>query len=338
MLNNDGPRSHVMNVLRVLAVAGAYFAAAKVGLRQELVGGQVTPLWPPTGIALACLLLMGVRFWPGITLGAFLVNLSIGPTLPAVVAISVGNTLAPVCAYLMLVRARFSIELDRLRDALALVFLGALMGMVISATVGSGALLLAGGLQSSDFWPTWSVWWAGDAMGVLVITPILLVLRTSRTPWDAHLSRWIEAIALAVGTLLVTLVATMSSINLLFLVFPFLIWAALRFQLAGATACALIVVTVAIVAAAQGSGPFAKHDLFLNMVTLQAFNGAASLTALLLAAIIAERNQAHDKLEQICTRLMEVADRVDRHRPADQQMPLQQAIVPGTVRHERHTG
>ncbi|MFD1538537.1 MASE1 domain-containing protein [Nonomuraea guangzhouensis] len=313
-----------MNGLRVLAVAGAYFAAAKVGLQQELVGGQVTPLWPPTGIALACLLIMGVRFWPGITLGAFLVNLSLGPTLPAVVAISVGNTLAPVCAYLMLVRARFSIELDRLRDALALVFLGALIGMVISATVGSGALLLAGALRSSGFWSAWSVWWAGDAMGVLVITPVLLVLRTLRPPWDAPLSRWVEAVSLAVGTFLITLVATVSSINLLFLVFPFLIWAALRFQLAGAAACALIVSTVAIVAAAQGSGPFATHDLFLNMVTLQAFNGTASLTALLLAAIIAERNQAHDKLEQICARLTEVADRVERHRAAGQQVPLQQ--------------
>jgi integral membrane sensor domain MASE1 len=321
VLHNDRPRSLAANGLCVLAVAGAYFAAAKVGLREEMVGGQVTPLWPPTGIALACLLILGIRVWPGITLGAFLVNLLLGPSLLAVVAISVGNTFAPVCAYLMLVRARFSLELDRLRDALALVFLGAFTGMLISATVGSGVLLLAGGLQSSDFWPTWSVWWAGDAMGVLVVTPVLLVLRTSRRPWDARLSRWVEAAALAVGTLLVTLVASLSSFNLLFLVFPFLIWAALRFQLAGAAACALIVSTVAIVAAAQGSGPFAEHDLFLNMVTLQAFNGAASLTALLLAAIIAERNQAHEKLEHICARVTEVADRVDRHRAAGQRLP-----------------
>ncbi|MEV1240135.1 MASE1 domain-containing protein [Nonomuraea sp. NPDC049750] len=321
MLDNIRPRSYAKNGLRMLAVAGAYFAAAKVGLAQELVGGQVTPLWPPTGIALACLLLMGLRVWPGITLGAFLVNLTLGPSLLAVAAISAGNTLAPVCAYLLLRRARFCIELDRLRDALALVFLGALTAMLISSTVGSGVLLLAGALRSGDFWPTWSVWWTGDAMGVLVVTPILLVLRTSRAPWDARLSRWGEAVALAVGTLLITVMATVSSINLLFLVFPFLIWAALRFQLAGAAGCALIVSTVAIVAAAQGSGPFAEHGLFLNMVTLQAFNGAASLTALLLAAIIAERNQAHDRLEHICARLTEVADRVDRERRAAQRLP-----------------
>ena len=92
MLNDNAPRSHVVNGLQTLAVAGAYFAAAKVGLQQELVGGQVTPLWPPTGIALACLLLMGLRVWPGITLGAFLINMSIGPTLLAAAAISVGNT------------------------------------------------------------------------------------------------------------------------------------------------------------------------------------------------------------------------------------------------------
>src|SRR5262245_30427232 len=85
-------------VLQILAVAAAYYVAARIGLLQELVRGQVTPLWPPTGVALVCLLLLGGRVWPGIALGAFLVNAPIGPSALAIVAITTGNTLAPLCA------------------------------------------------------------------------------------------------------------------------------------------------------------------------------------------------------------------------------------------------
>ncbi|MFI6602366.1 MASE1 domain-containing protein [Nonomuraea sp. NPDC050536] len=306
--------------LQTLGVAGAYFAAAKLGLQHELVRGQVTPLWPPTGIALACLLLMGLRIWPGITLGAFLVNVPIGPTALAVVVISAGNTLAPVCSYLLLTRVGFRTTLDRLRDALALVFLGALGGMLVSATMGTGALVLSGALELDKFWPTWSVWWTGDAMGVLVCTPLLLVIRhTYRSSASVALSRWVEAVALLVGITIVTVMATSGSVNLLFLVFPFLIWAALRFELVGAVVCALLVTMIAILSAARGTGPFADHDLFTNMVTLQAFNGSAALTALLLAAVIAERNRAHRNIKQVCDRLTDVMARIEGGQSAEQQ-------------------
>ncbi|MEU9008288.1 MASE1 domain-containing protein [Streptomyces sp. NPDC048479] len=293
--------------LWILAVAAAYYGSARLGLLQQLVRGQVTPLWPPTGVALAGLLVLGLRIWPGIALGAFLVNASIGPSPLAVLAIVAGNTLAPVCAYLLLRRAKFRDELDRLRDVLALIFLGALAGMLISSTMGSGVLVLAGALQASDFWPTWSVWWTGDAMGVLVVTPFLLVLRRARWPRNAGLSRWIEAVTLALGTLFATILATSTTSSaLLFLVFPFLIWAAFRFQLAGAAPCALGVSTLAILAAAREAGPFAGQDLFASMATLQAFNGTTALMALLLAAVITERNKTHEELARVCTRLAEM--------------------------------
>ncbi|MGO4420409.1 MASE1 domain-containing protein, partial [Streptomyces sp. MCAF7] len=97
---------------------------------------------------------------------------------------------------------------------------------------------------------------------------------------------------------------------LLFLVFPFLIWAALRFQLAGAAPCSLIVSVCAIQATAAGAGPFAGHTLLARMVTLQAFNGSTALTALLLSAIIAERNRTRQQIELICTQLAEVVVRL----------------------------
>ncbi|MGY0062215.1 MASE1 domain-containing protein [Streptomyces sp. LZ34] len=307
---DDWIRRYGATGLRIVAVTAAYYAGARIGLLQELVRGQVTPLWPPTGIALACLLLLGLRTWPGIALGALLVNAPIGPTVPAVAAIVAGNTLSPVYSYLLLRRMGFHTELNRLRDALSLVFLGALAGMLISSTVGTGVLVLQGALPTDAFWPTWSVWWTGDAMGVLVVTPLLLVVRRARLPRGVHPYRWVEAGLLLLGTAAITLVATRSVGSLLFLVFPFLIWAALRFQLAGAAPCSLIVSVLAIQATAEGVGPFAGHTLLAQMVTLQAFNGSTALTALLLSAIITERNRTRQQIELVCTQLAEVVVRL----------------------------
>ncbi|MFC9247639.1 MASE1 domain-containing protein [Streptomyces sp. NPDC057136] len=313
MVNSAWLRQHKITALTILAVAVLYYATARLGLLQQLVRDQVTPLWPPTGIALAALLLFGLRIWPGIAVGALVVNISIGPTTASVLAIVAGNTLAPVCSYLLLRRTGFHNDLDRLRDALALVFLGALGPMLISATVGSGTLVLSGALPADGFWPTWSVWWTGDATGVLLVTPFLLVLRHARWPRDVGLAEWAEAAALVACTLTVTLLATASgSSSLLFLVFPFLIWAAFRFERAGAAPCALGVSMLAILAAGRETGPFAHRDLLTNMVTLQAFNGSLSLTALLLAALITERNRTHEEIQRLCVQLANTVTRRDK--------------------------
>ncbi|WP_039934190.1 MASE1 domain-containing protein [Streptomyces viridochromogenes] len=296
------PRRHGLVALEICAVAALYYGSAELGLLQQLVRGQVTPLWPPSGIALASLLLLGRRVWPGIAIGAFLTNVWLGPSVLSVLAIAAGNTLAPLCSYALLRRVGFRHEMNRLRDALALIFLGAFTGMLVSSTIGTGTLVLTGVLDAGDFWPTWSVWWTGDAMGVLAVTPVLLLLRSARWPRGAPPSRWAEGILLLAATLCVGIVET-SNTPLLFLGFPLLIWAAFRFQLAGAAPCALAVSTFAIIAAGQKAGPFAGHDLFTNMITLQAFNGSASLTALLLAAAVSERAQAEKEIALACRQL-----------------------------------
>ncbi|MFI0806581.1 MASE1 domain-containing protein [Streptomyces echinatus] len=295
--------------LQICVLAALYTASARAGLLQQLVRGQVTPLWPPSGIALAGLLLCGPRVWPGVALGAFLANVGLGPSVPGVLAITAGNTLAPVCSYLLLRRTGFRVELDRLRDALALIFLGAFTGMLISATTGSGTLLLAGALNTNGFWPTWSVWWTGDAMGVLVVTPVLLVLRSARWPRHVPPSRWLEALLLMAATACIGLVET-GRTPMLFLGFPLLIWASFRFRLAGAAPCALAVSTFAIVSAIRGSGPFAGHDLLTKMITLQAFNASAALTALLLSAVISERNRTEREIARACRQLAGMAARI----------------------------
>jgi integral membrane sensor domain MASE1 len=299
-------------VARTLLIAAAYYGAAELGLLQQLVRGQVTPLWPPTGIGLTALLLFGPRAWVGIALGALAVNAPVGPSAWAVLCIVAGETLGPVCSYALLRSVGFRTDLERLRDAMALIVLGALAGTLVSSTVGSAVLVGAGALPAGRFWSTWSVWWTGDAMGVLAVTPVLLVAHHAARPRNLPALRWAEAAVLLAGTGAVTYLATsISGFSLLFLPFPFLIWAAFRFQLAGATLSALIVVVIAVVEAARETGQFAHHHLFTNMITLQAFNGATAMTALLLAVVVQQRNRTHQEIERLCARLSGLLAQLD---------------------------
>jgi integral membrane sensor domain MASE1 len=301
-------------VVQIVIVAVVYYLVAKVGLRLAVVREQVTPLWPPTGIALACLVLRGVGCWPGIAIGAFLANVAMGPSLPGVLMITAGNTLAPVLACLLLAHVGFRADLKRLKDVLALIFLAAFAGMLISATAGTATLVLFDAVRAEDFWSTWSVWWTGDAMGVLVVAPVVLVAATRRWRWRVPLARWLEAAALLAGVTGVTLAVTWSSPNLLFLIFPLLIWAAVRFQQAGAVPCNLAVSVTVVLAAAAGRGPFAGLDLLPTMITLQLFNGSATLTALLLAAITSERNEAQLLVQRAAAQMADAVQMLEPYR------------------------
>ncbi|MGA5039657.1 MASE1 domain-containing protein [Streptomyces capoamus] len=302
------PRRPGGHAVRTLAVAACYYAAARLGLLRELTigGAVVTPIWPPTGVAVAALLILGLSCWPGVALGAFLSVLSLTTPGPEVLGVLVGNTAAPVCAVLLLRRAGFRTGLGRLRDGVALVFPAALGAMVISATVGVGILVLKGSLPAPAFWPVWLAWWVGDAMGVLIVTPLLLLLHRARRPLS--LRRWREATALAVVTCAVVPLAVYTSISMLFLVYPLIIWAALRFQLAGSVLCALVTSVLATVAATEGAGAFAGLNRVEVMVKLQAFNGAMALTALLLSAVITEQRQTRRSVERACQELAEVLE------------------------------
>lgn len=309
VVGNEELRRTGVFVLRTLAVAACYYAAGRLGLLRNLVveGAVFTPIWPPTGVAVACLLVFGLRAWVGIALGVLLVIMHLTSLSPEVLGNLAGNTAAPVCAYLMLRRVGFRTDLSRLRDGLALVFLGALTGMLISATVGVGMLVITDHLTSGGFWSVWLAWWVGDAMGVLIVTPLLLLLLHAAR-WPPNLSRWLEATGLAVFTCAVVPLVTHSSVSVLFLVYPLLIWAALRFQLVGSMLCALFTSVMATVAATDEAGPFRELTHIEVMIKLQAFNGTMALTALLLSAVITEQRNTRRSVERACQELVEVLE------------------------------
>lgn len=288
-----------------LLVAGCYYAAGRLGLSQQLIadGSVVTPIWPPTGLAVACLLLFGPWCVPGIALGALLVILSLGTIGAEGAGIVAGNTAAPVCAWLMLRAAGFRLSLSRLRDGLALVFLGALTAMLISSGTGVGMLVLSGELPTDHLGIVWLAWWVGDAMGVVLVTPLLLLLYRARLPPVSM--RWAEAAGLTVVVCVLVPLIMYSSVSLLFLCFPILIWAALRFQLAGGIPCALFMSVTATVVARQEAGSFDGLTDMETMMRLHAFNGSLGLTALLLSAVISEQLNTRRSVERACVELVE---------------------------------
>ncbi|MFD4574576.1 MASE1 domain-containing protein [Streptomyces sp. NPDC058417] len=308
VVGTSGLRRYGVLAVESAAVAACYYAAGRLGLLRQLSveNAVFTPIWPPSGVALACLLILGLRCWPGIAVGALAIIMSIAPLRPLVVFNLLGNTAAPVVACLMLRRVGFRNDLARLRDGLALVFLGALTAMLLSATIGVSVLIFSGKLAEDAFWPVWLAWWVGDAMGVLIVTPVLLVLYQVRGL--PPVTRWKEAAGLAVIALALVPVAVYTTISLLFLVYPLLIWAALRFQLAGSMLCALYTSVLATVAATDEIGAFDGLTRVEIMVKLQAFNGTMALTALLLSAVITEQRNTRRSVERACQELVEVLE------------------------------
>ncbi|MFM9368499.1 MASE1 domain-containing protein [Streptomyces sp. Da 82-17] len=315
----DSLRRPVKNALEVLAVAALYFAAGRLGLLGSLgvKGVVVTPVWPPTGVAVAALLVYGVRVWPGIAIGAALVIASLTTLQPTALINIAGNTLAPLCAVLLLRRVGFRLEITRLRDGLALVFLAAFGAMLVSACLGVGGNLVTGELSSAEFWPLWLAWWVGDAMGVLLVTPLLLVLLAPSASGRVSTGRWAERACLYLVAIALVPLTTLSPMSLLFLIFPLLIWAALRLQLLDAMVCALFASILATFAANTESGAFTEMSNVEVMVKLQAFNGAAALTALLLSSLVTEQRATRRSVEQACDELAEVLD----HLSAGETLP-----------------
>jgi integral membrane sensor domain MASE1 len=283
-------------LLQLGVVGLAYYAAARLSLELSLVGHSVTPLWAPTGIAVVAILAEGYSLWPAIALAAFAVNVPISPSPVTAVGIAVGNTAAPLVAVWLLRRLQFRTDLARPRDPLILLAAGT-VATTISACGGTASLVLSGAVAVGHFGSSWLVWWTGDAMGIVLVAPVLWALRGPRPAFGWH--RVAEATGLAVLLVGTVLLAASSQGPGLFIVFLPLIWIAWRFQQQGAAPAALLTSTLVTLAAVYRQGHFATASLADRMVTLQCFNATVVLTSLFSAAAIAERNGVVGRLRQI---------------------------------------
>ena len=299
-------------LLTAAVTAGVYIGAAKLGFTMAFTATQVTLVWPPTGIALAALLLYGRAAWPGVLIGAFVANATAHETLVVATCIAVGNTIEAItAAYLLRFFTGLSSSLDRLRHALGLVVFGALLSTMIGATIGVTSLC-AGGMQPwSAYRQLWWTWWLGDAVGAMLVAPALLTLGAWR-----HIrrdDRVAEAGVLLVGLLSVSAAVFASSyINnaprntLEYTIFPFLIWAAIRFGIAGAAMANVLASGIAVWGTIHGWGPYGVGAVGERLTLLQIFMGIVAGTGLLLGAAVSERDAAgrRRRVEHVITQVL----------------------------------
>ena len=286
-------------VPRIVVVALAYVAAAHIGLAFDPVGGLATLVWPASGIALAALLLGGYQLWPAIAIGAFAANILAGAPILGAIGIAAGNTAEGIVgAYLVQRAGRFRCELDRVRDVVALILFAVLLSTVIAATVGATVLVMEGIVARSAFSLSWKAWWLGDAIGNLLAAPLILVWATWK-PARPGMRTVIELGALAATIIVASKIVfgAYASNNGIahgreYLLFPPLIWAALRFGVCGAVTASVTVAIIAIAYTAAGYGPFTSTALHENLLALQTFIGVSGATFLVLGASMSERRKA----------------------------------------------
>ncbi|HMJ20109.1 MAG TPA: MASE1 domain-containing protein, partial [Gemmatimonadaceae bacterium] len=282
---------------RFALLAATYVLAGRIGFTASAVHPIVSSVWPPSGVALAALLLMGRRYWPAITLGAFVVNLSGGMAPLGAAGIAVGNTLeAVVCAWLLTSVAGFRPPLQRMRDVFSLA-LATIVSTPLSATVGTAVLTVTGGAAGISHGLIWLTWCSGDSIGILLVTPLILTWATGPRP-RLSVRKSVEAVALATILIAFSVVLWQAQVSYVYAVFPVTIWAALRFGTRGAATAVFAGSMLAIWYTTHDVGPFGTSTAVDNLFRLQTFIGLLALTTLILAAASAERRTAESALQR----------------------------------------
>ena len=282
---------------RIILLALVYFAAAKLGLSLAALHSNVTPIWPPTGIAIASLLIFGRRVWPGIFVGALVVNVLTDIPVGSAVGIAVGNTLeALVAVWLLQSVARWRNSLDSVADVMRFVGCAVILAPMVSATIGNLSLRLGGAVEWATFWPFWLTWWIGDGFGALVVAPFIL---SWRSPSELKAEHGVEIAVLLILHLLVVMIVfggwfpgPVKTYPLAYLSLPFLLWAALKFDLRIVTSAIVLMAGVAVWGAKHGYGPWVLASPNVALILLITFVGTSSLMTLVVSAVTFEWRKA----------------------------------------------
>jgi PAS domain S-box-containing protein len=292
----------VRYALAVLLLAAAYWAAGKIGLRLAYLNGAVTAVWPPVGVGIAALTLGGLRLWPGVVI-ADLALADYSTPFGTVAGQTVGNTLEVVIAAFLLGRlVHGRVDLTRVGQVLALVTCAAL-GTLVSACFGALSLRLGHVIKPGELSEVWRTWWLSDFSGALVVTPVILTW-ASRDAYRLPPRKAVEGAVLLIT--LVLLAELPSQRDVPYIVFPVLIWAALRFGPPGAALSLLLASGLTVLNTANNAGPFVRQSITDSLLSTQLFIATAALTALVLAAVTAERAAAGGALHANEERLRSV--------------------------------
>ena len=302
-LQNPTPRQLVY-LARIIALAVLYVAAALGGLELNAVGGFATLAWIPTGISLAAVLMYGVSIWPGIAIGALVANLLTGAPILAALGIGAGSTLEALVASDLLWRARGTgLRVDRVRDVIAFIVSASILSTILSATIGVASLSIAGVVPQASAATTWRSWWLGDAIGDLLVVPLVLAwVNAPRLRLSARGALDAAAITMLVAGATMIVFGKPGGVSgpvpYGYMFFPPLVWTALRFEQRGATLGVFLVALIVVVGTLLGRGPFIRATIPESLFSAQAFLSVMATTVLVLGAAIAEQHQTRDELRR----------------------------------------
>ena len=325
--------SPVAYALRIGLLAGLYLGVAKLSLLLAIPPGYATAVWPPSGLAVAALLLFGNRMWPGVWLGAALANLMVHSSPSAALLIGTGNALEALAGAALMRRYVGMPRLFRRGEDVFRFAAIAAVASALAATIGVAAIALTARMSYGDAAANWWTWWQGDVTGIIVIAPLLLFWKV-RAAENWPVSKRLEATAFALALALAGYVVFGSGMTsagfsaAMLLTFPFVIWAALRFDQLEVAATVAALCVMAIAYTITGRGPFAPAGS--PLLLLLAFVSIVALTGLVLSAVVGERRRAMAALREEHSRLEDrVAGRTQELERANRS--LQQDIVARTI-------
>ena len=295
-------RSSNLPIIGVVTLV--YFIAGKLALKLAFLNASATAVWPPSGIALAALLIFGYRIWPAIFIGAFLVNLTTTPHFPISLGIATGNTLEAVCGVWLVNRfANATRVFDRAQDVFKFALI-VVLSSVIAATLGVTSITLGGFASWSQYCPIWLTWWLGDVTGSLIIAPLLLLWFVA-PPRQWNQREMIEVVFLllllvVLGEVVFGRWSPISAKNypLTFITGPIVIWIAFRFTQRETVTSVFILSALAVWGTLDKVGPFVRETENQSLLMMQGWTGSLFITAMALSAAMAERRRAEQLIEE----------------------------------------
>lgn len=308
MLSNSTDKPVYSKVIEIIILATLYVVTARIGQVLAIPPGNVTPVWIPSGIILAAILLRGNYLWPGIFIGAFVGNAwayfdfetysNIGTTALSGFSNGVGDSLCAIVSATFIRQKVKSLNLfSDVKSIVSFIYYGALIGSAISAIFGVGGLAITGIISWSSYINTWLTWWVGDAIGIIFITPILLQWR-SWADWS-----WVSFVTLlelcalfltfvAVSSLALGVIQIKGAVNIpLFALLPVAIWSVYRFKLHISLFLVLCIAIFTILATTLGYGPFIGKELNQGLIELHLFLFTISVTIYILLANLLQQNK-----------------------------------------------